>query len=396
MQKIGKLWYISPGINIGINNEMIDQKQGNIVSDSMPIDSLSPEFIREHKHFETALSFKRSTIKTQFNLVVKAVWNQYGTTLWDITNNDGTWFNLLPTITYENRWRTGRRFLLRYSTGINIPSASQLLAVINNTNPIALYTGNKDLKPEYSQNFSFELSIFDQFSYTSMFLRAGGSYTKDKIGLSQTIDDNMVQMNSPVNVPWDYTAFGSIDFSTPMQRLGIKVNLTLNENWHRGINIVNSEDNTLNSMSHGINLTIENNLKQKMNARIGSSVSLTDTKYSIQETLNNLYFNTVYFGDLFYNPNDHWNLQLTARVTNYNSKSLDESLSIPQIDASISYYFLKGNRAGVTLKGIDLLDKNKGFQQISDINYMMQIDSNSIGRYIMLSFKYILNQMVKK
>jgi len=285
---------------------------------------------------------------------------------------------------------------MRYGTSVNIPSAGQLLPVINITNPLLLVQGNVDLKPEYRHNLFSELSIFDQFSFTSLFIRLGGAYTEDKISWSQTINDDLVKLNSPVNVPWDYTAYGYLSFSTPLRKLGIKVNLRLNENWHRGINIVNEEDNTLNSWSHSIDFNIENRLKQKIDARIGSSISLTDTKYSIQDELDNLYFNTVYYGGLYYNPNDHWNFQLTTRITNYNSKSLNESLSVPLIDAAVSYYFLKGNRGVLTLRGTDLLDKNTGFQQISDINYLMQINSNTIGRYVMLSYIYRVTAMVKK
>jgi hypothetical protein len=169
--------------------------------------------------------------------------------------------------------------------------------------------------------------------------------------------------------------------------------LSFNEGWHRGLNIVNEEDNTLNSWTHSINFNIENRLKEKLDARIGSSISLTDTKYSIQDELDNLYYNIVYYGDLYYTPNDHWNFQFMTRITNYNSKSLNESLSMPLIDAGISYYFLKGSRGVLTLRGIDLLDKVTGFQQTSDINYLMQINSNTIGRYVMLSFKYRLTAM---
>lgn len=393
VQKIAKLWFISPEVRLGINNEMIDQKQGDLFSDNILIDSLSPEFIREHKFLETALTFKRSTVNSQFNIILKTAWNQFGSTLWDVTNDNGTWFHFLPTVYYEKRIRAGRRIKMRYSTGVNIPSAGQLLPVINTTNPLSLIQGNVDLKPEYRHYLFTELSIFDQFSFTSLFIRLGGAYTKDKISWSQTINEDLIKLNSPENVPWDYTAYGYMNFSTPLRKLGIKVNLTLNENWHRGINIVNSEDNTVNSLSHSINFYIENRLKEKIDARIGSSISLTDTKYSIREELNNLYFNTVYYGDIYYNPNDFWNFQLTTRFTNYNSKSLNESLSVPLIDVAVSYYFLTGNRAVLTLRGIDLLDKNTGFQQISDINYLMQINSNTIGRYVMLSFKYRLSKL---
>jgi len=249
-------------------------------------------------------------------VTIETTWDQVGTTLRDVTRNNGTYFHLLPSLTYEKRPRTGRKFLTRYFTGVNIPSAVQLLPVINNINPLALYKGNPDLIPEFSHNLSSEISIFDQFSFTTVFLRIGGSYTKDKISIFQTVDSNLVQMNSPVNVPWDYTGSGYMSFSTPLRKLGLKIILTLNESWHKGINIVNSEDNILKTISHSVNLTFESYLKERLNYRIGSSITLTDTKYSIQEDFNNLYFNTVYFGDILYNPNDYWNFQLTSSLTN--------------------------------------------------------------------------------
>jgi hypothetical protein len=40
----------------------------------------------------------------------------------------------------------------------------------------------------------------------------------------------------------------------------------------------------------------------------------------------------------------------------------------------------------------DLLNRNTGVQRISELNYLQQQQSNIIGRYIMLSFKYRLNK----
>jgi len=57
---------------------------------------------------------------------------------------------------------------------------------------------------------------------------------------------------------------------------------------------------------------------------------------------------------------------------------------------------MKGERGVLTLKGIDLLNKNTGFQQTSDLNYLMQVNNNTLGRYVMLSFKYRLTKMGRK
>ena len=399
VQKIAKLWYISPQVKVGMNNETIDQKQGNTISDNLPVDSVSPEFLREHKVLETGLTFRRTNSISNFYITLNASWNELGSTLeldsslLDGHTENGTWFHILPTVFFEKRIRAGKRVKFMYRSTINIPSAGQLLPVYNTTNPLLLVQGNQDLKPELRHILFSELSIFDQFSFTFLHIRLYGSYTQDKMSWSQTISDKLVKYNTPVNVPWDYAANGYTRFSTPIRKLGIKVNLTINESYHKGLNIINDEDNILNTWTHSLDFNIENRLKEKLDARIGSSISLTDIKYSIQDELDNRYYNTVYYGDLYYTPNDHWNFQFTTRITKYNSESLDESINMPLIDAGISYYFLKGNRGVITLRGIDLLDKITGFQQISDVNYLMQINSNTLGRYIMLSFKYRITAM---
>jgi hypothetical protein len=61
-------------------------------------------------------------------------------------------------------------------------------------------------------------------------------------------------------------------------------------------------------------------------------------------------------------------------------------VNIPLLTAGISYYFLRGERASLTLRGYDLLNKQVGFERISQTNYLMQREWNTIGRYVMLEF----------
>ena len=267
---------------------------------------------------------------------------------------------------------------------------------MNTINPLSLHKGNIDLDPEQSHSLSTEWSVFDSFSFTSFFARLNASYTKDKINWSRTINENLEQTVMPVNVDYDYRAGAGFDFRTPVRRLGIEISANLNESWNRGINVINSQNNINTNLSHSIKLTINNRKKNKWDASGGASVSMTDTWYSIQEELNNRYFNFSYFTDIRFTPNDHWHFRCSASVINYNSISFNESLEIPLIGAEINYYFLSGNRAVITLAAIDILDKNTSFQRISDVNYLMQRNTNVLGRYVLISFKYRMNKFVGK
>ncbi|MCX6227392.1 MAG: hypothetical protein NTV01_22085, partial [Bacteroidia bacterium] len=88
-----------------------------------------------------------------------------------------------------------------------------------------------------------------------------------------------------------------------------------------------------------------------------------------------------------------WNFAFKADVTNYTAQSFDKPISIPLLSGEISFYFLKANRGVLTLQGMDLLNKNTGIQRISELNYLQERQTNMLGRYVMLSFKYRLNKL---
>lgn len=264
-----------------------------------------------------------------------------------------------------------------------MPSVNQLLPVINTVNKFSIYQGNIDLNPEVRHTAFVMWSLFDSFSFTSLFVRLSASYTKDKISISQVINDDFTRLSTPVNVDYDYSVSSNSSFSTPIRSLGIKVNASNRESWRKGISIINSEDNIQNILTHTVNLSVENRRKGKLDIKVGGSISLTDAKYSI--TQDNTYFNTTYYTDINFAPSDHWSFDATANVANYNSQSFDEAKIIPVINANISYHFLKGEKSAITLHAYDLLNKSIGFQRISNDNQLTQREWNTLGRYVMLT-----------
>lgn len=265
-----------------------------------------------------------------------------------------------------------------------MPSLNQLLPIMNTVNQFAVYEGNADLTPEVRHNVSLMWSVFDQFSFTTLFTRLRVGYTKDRISTSQTIDAQFTNTIKPVNVPYYYSASSNIYFSTPVRALGIQFNVRNNESWSKGISVLNSEDNIQNSITHTLDLNIENRKQDKFEIRVGGSISMTDVKSSI--TADNVYYNTSYYTDFRFTPNEHWSFETEARIVNYNARSFDEAVEIPIIDASIDYNFSRGNKSTITLKASDLLNKNIGFRRTSTDNYLMEREWNTLGQYVMLIY----------
>ncbi len=392
-QKVTPRSFIDVLIAGGHNEQDLNRKQGNAFNGYSIIDSLSPSFSKENTFIKPGLSLRRITEKTNLRLALEYNTGKYNTSLWQDGPIEKNYNMLQPGFSFEYNYGSGRRVMVNYSSSINIPSANQMLPVINNFNSLSLFYGNRDLDPEVIHRLSTHWWIFDQFSFTSFLAAASVSYTSDKINYSRTINDQLGQVIRLVNVESDFTANANIDFSTPIRILGLKTNINIDETYNNGINIVNGTENEISGFNHRLSLTLENRKKDKWDINTGTGISLTDARYSIQQDLNNVYFDISWFGEIRWTPNDKFDFNISADITNYTARSFEKSRTVPLIGAQASYFFMKNNRAAITVSGFDLLNLNTGIERTGELNYLRETRSNIIGRYVMLSFKYRLNKI---
>ena len=393
--KIGRILYLVPSLSAGSVNETINRNQGNASTGHL-IDSLSPDFSKQHSWMRGKASIKRNTTKSQLSVtagIEKAQLTSQLNKAGEVENNK---FYFIPSLSWHYEYSTGRQFNVSYNSSVNAPTANQLLPIISYTNPLQLYKGNNNLIPEYSHDLRLNWIFFDQFSFTSIFASMSASYTKDKINWSRVITPDLAQMLSLVNVENDYRADASIDFSTPIRKLGVNFTAKFNELWNQGINFVNGDKNINTNFTHTLTLSLNNRKNEIWNLNFGGTLQITDAKYSIQHSLNKTYYNILGFTDISYTPNENWYLSFTADLSRYSEDSFGNAYSVPLLKAEITRYFLKSKRGVITLEVFDILDKNKGIERFSEMNYLREQKSNTIGRYVMLSFKYRLNKFDKK
>jgi hypothetical protein len=390
-------FYIEPQIKAGTIQESYSRKQGYLPGESNLIDSLSPLFTRSYYWIRPALTFKRNTEKARFNFTPRM---ELGTTSNSIAGGDKVgkeFFYFTPVLSFENDYRSGCRYGLFYESFVNTASAQQLLPVINNINPLQLFVGNNKLSPEYVQSMRASWLLFDQFSFTSFFAELNGDYTRNNISWSRTIDpQNLSQRFSLYNAPEAYRLVGSFEYSRPVPGLSMKLRLNLRESWSRGLSLINSEQNITSNQGHEFTLSLENRKKQKWDLSAGAGVQLSEARYSVMSSLNNSYSNYSIFADVRYLPNERWYISTSADITQYNAGSFDKSLSVPVLKLGITRYMLKNKQGVLSLEVFDLLNRNTGVQRISELNYLQQQQSNIIGRYVMISFKYRLNKFNSK
>ena len=389
LHSIGKGLYIEPNVRTGLTFEELNREQ---ISMGNVIDSLSPLIINQYLWVRPDLAFRIYKGKTRINIGVGFEAGELYNNLNNSVKYKQNISKLLPRASWNYEYSAGRRLNLTYRTSLNNPNASQLQPIISNTNPLMILRGNSKLKPEYRHNLTLHWSLFDQFSFTSVFANISAGYTKDKINQSINVSDDLKQEITLENVPEDYVLSGGINFSTPIRPLKINVKLGLRERYNQGINKVNGVFNYNTNLSHQIQLSFDNRKKEKWDIEIGGRVNVTNSRYSIQNKLDNQYLDYTAFTDIRFTPTDSWFFGISGDYTSYSDKSFSEKIEIPIIGAQINYNFLKGKRAQISLECYDLLDKNKGLTRSGSDNYLQEVRSNTIGRFILLSFKYRLNK----
>lgn len=391
--KLKNNYYLESNLNIGNTNQFLKFNYSNNNNESNNDDSINPQFTQNYQWLKPGLTLKYLSKKTKINLGFNAeLGNLKNNYINDLTTSKNYNY-ILPNFEWEYEPSIGRRVSAYYSSDITYPNALQLAPSYYLKNPMIKYYDNKELQPEWRHDVSMNWQYFDQFSFTSLFFNINGAYTKNKINLSRNINEDLTQNAQYINVKDDYKISGSIDFSTPLNLIKLKMNTRLGERINKGVNLINNINNNYIKYNHSISLNFENKIKEKWNFRFGSVLNYSQIKYSIQKALNNEYFNTNYFAEISYNPNDKWYFELSGDYENYNSKSFSNTVEIPIISAEINYYFLKYKRGVLSLSAYDLLNKNTGVERIGDLNYLIETKSNIIQRYVMLSFKYRLNKI---
>jgi hypothetical protein len=395
MIKIGKGLYLEPELRGIAVLDQLKRSQGIKENIEKEIDSLSPDFNRTSLKLNPGFRLRWNQSKTRWVSGLAIMMSDSRNFLNQDNGQKNNYTRLLPSFSWEFDYKTGHRLSLDYSSFVDEPALELMVPVVENANPQFLIYGNRALKPETRHDIYANWLLFDQFSQTSIFARVGSTYTLDKIGYSRNISDSLVQVIGLLNTKNESSFNGNMDFSTPLKFVGLNLHFDVDFRWSKGYTFVNKEENATSSVSRSFRLSFDNRKQEKWSLDFGGEVTVTDAKYSLQQSLDNRYLTWNYYAELNFDPSDSWHFGAKMDVLNYSAGNFTSDVNIPLISAEMSYSFLKNHRAVISLESCDLLDKNKGLERIAEMNYLREVKSNIIGRYVMLSFKYRLNKAAK-
>jgi hypothetical protein len=171
----------------------------------------------------------------------------------------------------------------------------------------------------------------------------------------------------------------------------MRVNLSSNINYNRGITFVNEIENTTNRTTWTNTLRLENQKKEIIDWTIGAELAWTTSTYSINTAFNQEYTNKNFFADFGFDIKESWSFLTTLDYRIFTGIGGNEAQEVPIWTASISKFFLKDNRGEIKFSVQDILNRNLGINRTADLNFIQEERINNLGRYFMLSFSYKLS-----
>ncbi|MBK9108680.1 MAG: TonB-dependent receptor [Saprospiraceae bacterium] len=303
---------------------------------------------------------------------------------------------LLPSAFFTYRFGLSEHLNFNYFSELREPSINQLQPNINNSNPLAVYTGNPNLNPERNHNASFSYMRYNAFDFTMLYLSLQSNFTFDKITEALYIDSALVRYYTPVNIKHESTSSGRIEYETPIRPLKLKARAVLKGNYNKGLTVINERNNTVSRMGHGYNFSLENRNKDFIDLLVGYKTNKTESDFKDNNSLNQSYTQSSWYTALEMNFGERLHFKSSFDYLQVESSFSPEKTNIPLWTASITTFITQDKKWRMSLSCFDILNKNKNVMTSSQNNYSDVTVTNVLNRYLMLGLSYNIKGFKKK
>ena len=296
--------------------------------------------------------------------------------------------------TFQLRYKI---FRFTYSARFAEPDVSYLQPVADNTNALYIRNGNPDLLPARTQNFSMNMYKYDPKSLINYNLYGYGNFTKNGV-INTTTISNGVQTVNPINASGIYSFNGganiSKDFKRDKNTLKLGVGFWMNFN-HSPV-IVNNIKSNANVFYIGPNGSARLNLNDIVEINQSYSVNFNRSKYQ-DSFYTNLSYNTYQSSSelvIRYPKKLVFETNYATTINNQNINGYNNNIKL--WNAALTYLLMKNDRLQLKLAVNDILQSNvKRYVQITG-NSVIDTQSNSLGRYGMLTITYNIQNFGQK
>jgi hypothetical protein len=308
--------------------------------------------------------------------------------------------NLLPNFVWRKKFPSGKSVSLNYRTAANLPSISQLQAVIDNSNPLILTSGNPDLLQQVNHTLSTRFSTANATRGTSFFGNAFLQLSQDYIGSSitvfrrdsitgtDTIFKRGTQLTRPVNLSGFMSGRLFLTESFPVKFLKCNLSLTGGLNWSRLPGKVNEVSSQSETFTWTGGMVLASNISEFVDFNISYNGSFSNAVNNTSPELNNRYVNHsagVQFNLL---SRKGWFLQQDLSGQYYSGLSAGFNQQYWLWNIGVGKKFLPKQLGELRLQVFDALGQNQSITRTVTETYLEDVRNTVLTRYFMLTFTY--------
>ncbi|HSK12450.1 MAG TPA: outer membrane beta-barrel protein, partial [Phnomibacter sp.] len=306
--------------------------------------------------------------------------------------------NFFPNASFNYNMGTRKNFRVQYRGSTRAPNITQLQDVLDISNPLRWRTGNPDLKQEFTNNLNLTLNTFNTKTFMFFNTNLQANVISNRIVNSIDTVNSTVQLVRPENVNGAFNVAISSTLGIPLKKVAsgrrspMNLNLTTNLRYNREVSLLYKEVNYNHTPSIGQRVAFNYNIEQKLDLNASAAVNYFDSRYTVQENLNNRFLNQVYgvHATAYFFKRLSVNTDFDMTINSGRSDGFNQT--IPIWNSSIGWLMFKKNNGELKFSVVDMLDQNKSINRNTGENFIEDSYVNVLQRYFLVTFMVNINR----
>ena len=307
--------------------------------------------------------------------------------------------NVSPTLDFRYRFSKMSNLRVNYRGTTSQPSISQLLNIVDDSDPLNVSMGNPGLKPSFTQNFRLFYNNFVQNHNKGVMTYINFSTTSNSISNKVTYDETTGgRITRPENITGNWNVMGAFMFNCSIDSAGVwNINTDTNLGYNHYVSYLSldksqdSQKNTTQNTTWNERLSLSYR-NDWLELSLDGTLAYNHAKNKLQPNSN---LDTWQFS---YGPSmtltAPWGTSLNTSLSCSSRRGYsDASMNTDEFvwNAQLSQGFLKGKPLTVMLQFYDLLHQQSTFSRAISSVSRTDTEYNAINSYAMLHVVYRMN-----
>ena len=307
--------------------------------------------------------------------------------------------NVSPTLDFRYRFSKMSNLRVNYRGTTSQPSISQLLNIVDDSDPLNVSMGNPGLKPSFTQNFRLFYNNFVQNHNKGVMTYINFSTTSNSISNKVTYDETTGgRITRPENINGNWNVMGAFMFNCSIDSAGVwNINTDTNLGYNHYVSYLSldksqdSQKNTTQNTTWNERLSLSYR-NDWLELSLDGTLAYNHAKNKLQPNSN---LDTWQFS---YGPSmtltAPWGTSLNTSLSCSSRRGYsDASMNTDEFvwNAQLSQGFLKGKPLTVILQFYDLLHQQSTFSRAISSVSRTDTEYNAINSYAMLHVVYRMN-----